>query len=94
MFPSGNPWNTPIDGAPLHPISNEIVNTILADGGDFLHPDFGENPAYGIPYVMVPATEPRLPIAYDSLRRRERPGPFPIPQNAPVEGGAGAATAT
>ncbi len=90
VFPSDNPWNTPIDGAPLHPRSNEIVTTILANGGDFLHPDFGENPAYGIPYVVVPPTEPRLPIAYDAYGDESDPGPFPIPQDAPVEGGAAA----
>jgi hypothetical protein len=90
VFPPDNPWNTRIDGAPLHPRSNEIVGTILANGGDFLHPDFGENPDYGIPFVVVSATEPRLPIVYDAYGDESDPGPFPIPQNAPIEGGPGA----
>ena len=36
------------------------------------------------------ATEPRLPITYDAYGDESDPGPFPIPQDAPVEGGAGA----
>jgi hypothetical protein len=90
VLPAGNPWNTSIATAPIHPRSSEIVSTILANGGDSLHPDFGENPDYGIPYVVVPATEPRVPISYDAYGDESDPGPFPIPQNAPIEGGAGA----
>ena len=31
-----------------------------------------------------------MPITYDAYGDESDPGPFPIPQNAPVEGGAGA----
>ncbi len=37
--------------------ANYIAN-ILANGGDFLHADFGGGGAYGIPYVTVPASQP------------------------------------
>ncbi len=90
VFPADNAWNTSIVAAPLHPRSDAIVSTILANGGDFLHPDFGENPNYGIPYVVVPASEPRLPIVYDAYGDESDPGPFPIPQSTPIEGGPAA----
>lgn len=87
VFPADNAWNTPVAAAPLHPDSDAIIATIQANGGDNLHPDFGENPEYGIPYVVVPADQPRVPITYDAYGDESDPGPFPIPPDAPVEGG-------
>ncbi len=79
VFPADNAWNRPVDSLALHPQSAAIVNTIQANGGDFLHPDFGENPDYGIPYVVVPAAAPRVPVDLRRVRRRERPRPLPDP---------------
>ena len=44
-----------------------------------MHPDFGSNPAYGIPYVVVPATQPLVPITYNAYGDAERPGTVPDP---------------
>ena len=90
VFPPDNPWNHDISSAPLHPRSAAIIATIQANGTDNLHPDFGSNPDYGIPYVVVPATQPRVPVAYDAYGDESDPGPFPIPLDAPVEGAPGA----
>jgi hypothetical protein len=87
MFPSSNAWNQEIASAPLHPLSAQIVNHIQATGFKALHPDFGENLSYGIPFVVVPPTQPLVPITYDAYGDESDPGPFPIPLNAPVEGG-------
>ncbi|HEX4981759.1 MAG TPA: hypothetical protein VFV63_08675 [Ilumatobacteraceae bacterium] len=90
MFPADNAWNSDISRLPLHPRSGAIIAKIQADGGDYLHPDFGENPEYGIPYVVVPATQPEVPITYTRYGDESDPGPFPIPLDAPIEGdGAG-----
>jgi len=43
----------------------------------------------GIPYVVVPATQPGVSVSFDYAGESD-PGPYPIPPNAPVEGGAGA----
>lgn len=87
IFPAGNAWNQEIASAPLHPLSTQIVDHIQAIGSDNLHPDFGENPLYGIPFVVVPGTQPLVPITYDAYGDESDPGPFPIPLDAPVEGG-------
>ena len=87
MFPADNAWNRDISQTPLHPRSAQIITRILADGGDYLHPDFGENPDYGIPYVVVPASQALVPITYTAYGDESDPGPFPIPLDAPVEGG-------
>lgn len=86
VFPGDNPWNQEIASAPLHPLSAQIINHIQAIGGDDLHPDFGENQSYGIPYVVVPVDQPLVPITYDAYGDESDPGPFPIPLDAPVEG--------
>lgn len=87
VFPVTNAWNTDVSGYPLHPRSAEIVATIQSVGGDFLHPDFGENPHYGIPYVVVPPDQPYVPILLTEYADESDPGPYPVPLDAPVEGG-------
>lgn len=88
VFPADNAWNTDISDAPLRADSAAIISRIQSIGGDSLHPDFGENPSYGIPFVVVPAGQPPVPIAYTAYGDESDPGPFPIPRDAPVEGGA------
>jgi hypothetical protein len=53
----------------------------------FLHPDFGSNPYYGIPFVVVSATQPKVPVSF-LYSDESDPGPYPIPPDAPIEGGA------
>ena len=53
-----------------------------------LHADFGGGGAYGIPFMVVPATQKQEPIHYTAYGDESDPGPFPIPPNAPVEGGS------
>jgi hypothetical protein len=89
MFPPDNAWNQAIDPAPLHPMSQQIINKIQSIGKTALHPDFGENPLYGIPFVVVPANQPLVPITYNAYGSESDPGPFPIPLDAPIEGGGG-----
>jgi hypothetical protein len=87
MFPADNAWNQDVSQLPLHPRSGAMIAQIQADGLDNLHPDFGENPNYGIPYVVVPANQALVPITYTAYGDESDPGPFPIPLDAPVEGG-------
>jgi hypothetical protein len=88
VFPANNAWNVDISGYPVHPRSAAILRRIALVGGDFVHPDFGSNLAYGIPYTVVPATQPLVPIRYTAYGNESDPGPFPIPLNARVEGGS------
>src|SRR3954447_8101311 len=88
MFPVDNAWNTPVDNLPVRARSAETIAKIQSVGGDNLHPDFGENPDYGIPFVVVPADQPLVPITYTAYGDESDPGPFPIPADAPVEGGS------
>jgi hypothetical protein len=90
VLPADNAWNRDVSTTPLHPRSAAIIAAIQANGTDNLHPDFGSNPDYGIPYVVVPPRQPRVPIVYDAYGDESDPGPFPIPLDAPIEGPPGA----
>ena len=88
VFPPNNPWNETISGRPVDPLSQCILLRIGLDKP--LHPDFGtvyEGSPIGIPYVVVPGTQPRVPVKFDYGDESD-PGPYPIPPDAPIEGGA------
>ena len=87
-FPDDNPWNTAVDQAPVDPNSDELIASIGTTAP--LHPDFGANyngGPFGIPYVVVDSTTPEVPVSFDYADESD-PGPYPIPSNAPIEGGA------
>ncbi len=90
VFPADNVWNARIDSLPVDPSSNSYVN---AEGGSALplHPDFGtvyDGAPNGLPFLVVPSTQPAVPIVFTQYGDQSDPGPYPIPANAPVEGGS------
>jgi hypothetical protein len=87
-FPVNNPWNQDVSRVPLHPNSTNLIASIGSNG--HVHPDFGTVYAgapNGIPYVVVSGTQPRVPIAFTAYGNQSDPGPYPVPTNAPIEGG-------
>ena len=87
VFPPDNPWNTDVSEFPVHPNSDAYVESI--GRADNLHPDFGtvfEGEPNGIPYVIVSGEEPKVPVSFD-VEDESDPGPYPIPPDAPIEGG-------
>jgi len=84
IFPPNNPWNTRIDTLPVHPRSQQYINSVGAS--IHLHPDFGSNPDYGIPWIAVGANQPFVNINVTSGWGEEDPGPYPVPANAKIEG--------
>jgi hypothetical protein len=86
-FPTDNPWNTDISGLPADPASAALIASLGLDTG--LHPDFGTTWAgapNGIPYVLVPSGQPKVPVRFEYADESD-PGPYPIPPDAPIEGG-------
>jgi hypothetical protein len=88
VFPADNAWNTDVSNAPVHANSANYIDNILANGGDFLHADFGGGGVYGIPYVTVAGSQPMVPTTFFDWPEESDPGPYPIPLQAPVEGGS------
>lgn len=86
VFPADNPWNRDISNDPVDSNSNNYI-AHMNGNSKFLHGDFGSNLAYGIPYVVVGGTQPKVPVTFDYADESD-PGPYPIPPDAPIEGGA------
>lgn len=84
ILPASNPINQDISHAPVDPNSAAYIASIGLTA--HLHPDFGTNPSYGIPYTVVGPHQPRVPIRFTEFGEESNPGPYPIPANAPVEG--------
>jgi hypothetical protein len=82
-------WNQDISKAPVDPRSRAYISYINAHGDTHLHPDFGSPRAYGFPYALVGAGQPKLPVNYTAYGEESDPGPFPIPAKARIEGGNG-----
>lgn len=102
IFPATNAWNMDVS-------SPNIATTSIYSlpQSKHLHPDFGGWSAstggpYGIPFNLVPATQPDVPITFNAYASESDPGPggwttnpnggdtgvtaYPIPNNAKIEG--------
>jgi hypothetical protein len=95
--PAGSPsaadqsaWNQDVSDTPVRHNSRRIVRRINSDGPRLLHPDFGSNPDYGIPYAVVPASQPDVPVVIGPGGYPDESdfGPAPIPADAQVEAGS------
>ena len=87
MFPADNPWNRDISGDPVDPNSGAMVSSCGA--GAAVHPDFGtvyDGAPNGIPYIVVHSGQARVPVSFGYADESD-PGPYPIPPDAPIEGG-------
>ena len=87
VFPADNPWNTGISALPVHPNSGAYIASIGRDAS--LHPDFGTvwaGAPNGIPFCVVRGSRPKVPVSFEYPDESD-PGPYPIPPNAPIEGG-------
>jgi hypothetical protein len=88
VIPADNVWNAPVDRLPVDASSAAYIATIGASQP--VHADFGsgtwDGGPIGIPYVDVPGTQPQVLITFDYADESD-PGPYPIPPDAPIEGG-------
>ena len=95
VFPVTNWWNLDISAAPVDPRSAELIAWISGrTGGNTtstrrLHPDFGP-PPYGIPYVVVDGSQPRVPVTFVAYGDESDSGfgnlpGYPIPNEARLQ---------
>jgi PKD repeat protein len=89
IFPQDHVWNAPVDDLPVDARSADYVSSIGRTGS--LHPDFGADldgtGAFGIPYNIVNNSVTKKSVIFDYLDESEA-GPYPIPANPLIEGGA------
>ena len=77
VFPRDSPWHEDIRARPRHPQSDAMVRGIGADQ------PLGYN--LDMNFVIVPPDQPRVPVRVMEYPDESDPGPFPIPENAPIE---------
>jgi hypothetical protein len=87
IFPADDPWNQDISNEPVDPNSDVLVASIGKTKP--LHPDFGtvyNGAPSGIPYIVVDAKQAKVPVKFEYADESDK-GPYPIPPDAPIEGG-------
>lgn len=90
ILPSSDAFHQNISTLPEASNSDQVIDRILADGADNLHPDFGSNPRDGIPFETVGPNQRRVKVKLKAYPGESDLGPHPIPRDARVEGGRGA----
>ncbi len=78
VFPPDNPWNQVVSDWPVHPNSRNIIASIGADKPLRYNPDMG--------FILVPPDQKRVPVEIVGYRGESDPGPFPVPDELPIEG--------
>ena len=77
IFPPDNPWNTPVDEWPLHQDSEAMIASIGPDKPMRYSPDMS--------FILVPPNQKRMDVRVTQYARESDKGPFPVPDEMPVE---------
>jgi hypothetical protein len=94
LFPADNWWNADVSAAPVDPHSASYIH-FIGDGVG-LHPDFGGDAdpppeIYGMVYIVVPGTQPLVPVTFVEYGDESdagapgRPAGYPIPDEAKTQ---------
>jgi hypothetical protein len=77
VFPPNNPWNEDISKLPVHSNSARMIAAIGAD----------KKLAYNLDmsFILVPPDQKKVPVKLVTYPNESDKGPYPIPDNAPVE---------
>jgi hypothetical protein len=82
-------WNQDVSKAPVDPRSGAYIRRITRLGGNqVVHPDFGGDGRYGIPYNVVGRHQRRVRVHVTAYPGESDFGRAPIPPHARVEGGS------
>jgi hypothetical protein len=78
VFPPESPWNTDISDWPVHPNSRNIVTAIGVNKPFRYNPDMG--------FILVPPSQKKVTVKIVGDAKLFDKGPFPVPDNMPIEG--------
>jgi hypothetical protein len=78
VFPPDNPFNLVVEDWPVHPNSKAIVASVGADKPLRYNTDMA--------FVLVPPDQKRVPVKIVEYPDESDPGPYPVPDNVPIEG--------
>jgi hypothetical protein len=77
VFPRNNPWNEDISNRPVRASSKNIIDSVGAEKPLAYNSDMG--------FILVPPDQKRVDVKITVYPGESDPGPFPLPDNAPVE---------
>jgi hypothetical protein len=77
VFPADNWWNRDISSLPVHKDSAQMIAAIGADKPLEYNLDMG--------FVIVPPNQKRVEVKLLDYANESDPGPFPLPDAAPIE---------
>jgi hypothetical protein len=78
VFPPDNPWNEDVSKLPLLPNSARMIAGIGPDKSFAYNLDMG--------FILVPKDQKKIDLKATEYPDESDRGPFPIPDNAPIEG--------
>lgn len=78
IYPPNNPWNTLVEDWPVHPSSAKIVASVGAKKPLRCNDDMA--------FVIVPPDQKRIDVKLSAYSGESDPGPYPVPENTPIEG--------
>jgi hypothetical protein len=78
IFPPDNPWNLVVSDWPLHPNSKKIIASIGVNKPMRYNADMG--------FVLVPPGQNKVDVKLGEGAAESDKGPFPVPDNMPIEG--------
>lgn len=78
VFPTDNPWNEDISHRPVEARSDQMIARIGKD----------KHLAYNLDmsFIIVPAAQAKVPVKLTDYPAESDAGPYPVPDNAPIEG--------
>jgi len=76
LFTADDAWNVDISGAAVNAAQTAIIAAAVGTTLK-IHPDFGVG--FGIPFNVVPASQPAVPVMFDQYADESDPGPYPFP---------------
>ena len=89
LTPADSFWHADVSGLPVHAQSATWISSIGSSAG--LKADFGsglwDGGPIGIPYTTVAGSQAKVPVSF-SYADESDAGPYPIPADAPIEGGS------
>jgi len=81
VYPPDNAWNQIVTNWPVHPRSASIVASVGGSKPLRANEDMG--------FILVPPTQPRVTVKIADYPDESDKGPYPVPDNVPIEGWPG-----
>jgi hypothetical protein len=78
IFPPDDPWHQDVSRWPVHPNSRNIVASIGRDKPLRYNPDMN--------FILVPPDQRRVEVKITGYPDESDKGPFPVPEDLPIEG--------